>query len=79
MKDGKEITIYQVRERRGVEVERKAVRGGTGGYPGRCPCQSCTPLAAGGEDGGMADGSAVDSKQYGTGCAGMARCPITEI
>ena len=31
MKDGKEITIYQVRERRGVEVERKAVRGGTGG------------------------------------------------
>ena len=67
VQDGKTCLIYKKGERIGAEVECKAVRGSTGGDPDECSCPSRTLLAAGNEDGGMADGVAIGSKQDGTG------------
>ena len=53
--------------------------GVTGGDPGGCFCPSHTPLVEGDKDGGMSEGTAVDSKRDRTGCAGMVICPIPVI
>ena len=66
-------------KRRGSEAECKAFIGDTGRNPVRRPFPSHTPLVEGDEDGGVADDAAVDSKQDGTGCAIMARCPLPTI
>ena len=79
VQEGRPCRLYARGEGRGEEAERNVVGGGTGGDPGGCPCPSRMPPAAGEKYGGMADGAAVNSKWYGTGCAGMARCPIPAI
>ena len=77
--DGIPRQIYVRGEVRGDGAKRNVVDRGTGGDPGGCLCPSHTPLAVGDEDGGMADGAAVNSKWDETGCAGMARWPLPEI
>ena len=64
---------------RGAEAEGNTIIGGTGRDPFGFPCPSNTPLATGDEDRGMADGEDVDIKQDGTGCEGMAICPLPTI
>ena len=66
-------------ERRGEEAEHPTDRGGPVGDPIRGLCPRFKSLAMGNEYGGMADGSAVNGKHDGTGCTGMARCPLTAI
>ena len=58
------------------EEERLESRGGPGGDPSWGPGTRHTSIAAGDEDRGMADSAAVNGKWDGTGCAGMARCPL---
>ena len=62
-----------------MEAERPVGRGGPGGDPSRGPCPRRTSLALGKEDGGMADGAAVNGEWDGTGCTVMARCPTPAI
>ena len=62
-----------------MEAEHNTVAGGTGRNPIRCPCPSRMPLAAGDKDRFMSDGTDVHSQLDGTGCAGMARCPLPAI
>ena len=44
-----------------------------------CLCPRQTPLAAGNEDSGMADGAAVNGKWDGAFCAGMEIFLLPEI
>ena len=46
----------------GTETERPVGRGIPGGDPSGCPCPRRTPLAAGDEEGGVADSADVNGK-----------------
>ena len=77
--DGIPCHISQRGDRISAEAEFHVGRGGNGRDPRGLPLPSRTPLAAGGKDGGMADGTAVHSQRDGNECTGMAVCPLPTI
>ena len=62
-----------------AEAERPDGGGGPGGYLSRGPGPRIPSTATGNKYRGMDDGAAVHSKWDGTGCEGMAICPLPVI